>query len=131
MNPSMPSNPSYGFLTVRVSTARGAIPLAGAAVSIRDQSGTEGAILHSLVTNGDGVTERVPLPTPAPSASDAPGGPPPYASYRVDVSKRGYLPVTFEEVPVFPSILSVQPAVLVPAAGAGGTLSVAEAEPSL
>jgi len=123
MNQSTQQTEGYGYLIVRVSTARGAIPLSGAAVSIRGGSETDGGILHSLVTDADGRTERIALPTPGKSASDAPDNGIPYTSYRVDVFREGYIPITFENVPVFPSILSVQPAVMVPETGSGSTHS--------
>lgn len=119
MNQPTQQPQSYGYLIVRVSTARGAIPLSGAAVNIRGGSDTEGGILHSLVTDADGRTNRVALPTPQKSASQTPDNGIPYAMYRVDVFRDGYIPISFENVPVFPSVLSVQPAVLVPENGSG------------
>ena len=61
-----------GYLTVRVSTAGGAIPLEGAAVNIRGGDIEESAIIYSLVTNSDGITPTVSLPTPPRSASESP-----------------------------------------------------------
>lgn len=111
MNPTPQTQDSIGTLIVKVTTARGAIPLEGASVNIRDASG----VLFSLRTNRDGQTEKVALPTPPRSNSETPNGGTPYATYTVDVAKEGYLPQTFERVPIFPSILSIQPAVMIPA----------------
>ncbi|MBQ2998875.1 MAG: hypothetical protein IJD64_00290 [Clostridia bacterium] len=109
-----PQNP-IGTLIVKVTTARGAIPLAGASVNIRGATVENSGVLYSLRTNRDGQTEKVALPTPPRSNSETPNGGTPYALYTVDVAKEGYLPQTFERVPVFPSILSIQPAVMIPA----------------
>ena len=108
------SQPDTGYLVVKVSTARSAIPLENAAVSIRGE-GENAGILYSLTTNSDGATERISLPAPARIESETPQNVKPYATYSIDVFKEGYLPLTFEGVPVFASILSVQPAVMIPA----------------
>ena len=112
MNISKPQ-PDVGYLVVKVSTARGAIPLENAAVSIRGEDENTG-ILYSLTTNPDGATELVSLPAPLRSSSESPGNAKPYATYSIDVFKDGYLPLTFRGVPVFSSVLSIQPAVMIP-----------------
>ena len=111
---------SEGYLIVKVSTAQGAIPLEDASVSIRGGSPETSGVLYSLRTDRDGQTPRVTLPTPPKSASQAPGTVTPYSVYNIDVFKEGYVPLTFHQVPVFPSILSIQPAVMVPQAQFAG-----------
>lgn len=114
MNPSL-SQDSLGTLIVKVTTARGAVPLAGASVNVRGATAENSGVLYSLRTNRDGQTEKLTLPTPPRSNSQTPNGGIPYALYTVDVAKEGYLPLTFENVPIFPSVLSIQPAVMIPA----------------
>ena len=104
-----------GYLTVRVSTARGAIPLSGATVNIRGGDEDNSSVLYSLISDGDGKTPRVSLPTPPKENSDTSGGGTAYSVYNVDVFKEGYVPLYFHNVPIFPSVISVQPAVMVPA----------------
>ena len=60
-------NSGTGYLIVRVTTARGAIPLAGAQVDIRDYEDentaapvTQGDIIASLVSGRDGNTPKIP-----------------------------------------------------------------------
>ena len=121
----------FGYLTVRVSTARGAIPLAGAVVNVRD--GEDSAtVLYSLISDGDGKTEKVALRTPPAENSDFPEGATAYALYNVDVFKEGYIPLYFHNVPIFPSVISVQPAVMIPEAGGvtSGMGNVTETPPS-
>ena len=105
---------AFGYLTVRVSTARGAIPLSGAVVNIRDGEDTS-TVLYSLISDNDGRTEQVSLSTPPAENSEAPGGAAAYATYNIDVFKEGYIPLYFHNVPIFPSVISVQPAVMIPA----------------
>ncbi|MBQ8849386.1 MAG: hypothetical protein IJ011_10805 [Clostridia bacterium] len=106
---------SVGYLTVRVSTARGAIPLEGATVNIRGNDEESSTILYSLLSGNDGKTPRVPLAAPPKENSDLPGGASAFSTYNIDVFKEGYVPLYFHNVPIFPSVISVQPAVMVPA----------------
>ena len=114
-NNTTQNNTETGFLTVRVSTAGGAVPLEGAAVNIRGGDVEDSSVIYALSTNSDGLTPTVPLDTPPRSASEAPQYTvPPYAVYNVDVFAAGYAPAFFHNVPIFSGINSVQPAVLLP-----------------
>ena len=114
MNSNDHSDNSVGYLIVKVSTARGAIPLSGALVNIRGGSEDDSGVLYSLRTDRDGQTEKVSLPTPPKSLSESPSNLAPYKNYNVNVSKDGYVPLLFQNVPIFPSIVSIQPAVMIP-----------------
>ncbi len=103
-----------GFLVVRVSTALGAIPLESATVNIRGNTEDSSGVLYSLLTDRDGLTQKVSLPSPPRELSEHPGEAVPFSSWNIDVFKEGYIPVSFQNVPVYSSIVSVQPAVLVP-----------------
>lgn len=104
-----------GYLIVKVSTAQGVIPLENATVNIRASTPDSSTILFSLRTNRDGQTEKLALQTPPRSASATPdSGVIPYALYNIDVFKENYVPLFFQNVPIFPTITSIQPAVMVP-----------------
>ena len=104
-----------GYLTVRVSTARGAIPLEDAAVNVRGGNIEESNVIYALTTNSDGLTPVVSLPTPPRVNSESPQETQPnYAVYNIDVFADGYAPAFFHNVPVFSGITSVQPAILLP-----------------
>ena len=105
---------SVGYLVIRASTARGAIPLENASVSIRGATPQSSGMLFSLRTDSDGLTPRATLPTPAFYLSQGPSNATPFSLWNIDVFKDGYIPVSFQNVPVYPSIISVQPAVMVP-----------------
>ena len=114
-NDTNPQKNEVGYLTVRVSTAGGAIPLANASVNVRGGNIDDSSIIYSLVTNSDGLTPTVSLDAPPRSASQVPQEQtPPYAVYNVDVYAKGYVPAFFHNVPIFSGINSVQPAILVP-----------------
>ncbi len=103
-----------GYLVVRVSTALGAIPLQNATVNIRSSSPDSSSVLYTLLSDKDGITKKVELPAPPRELSEHPGEAVPFSSWNVDVYKEGYVPVSFQSIPVYSSVVSVQPAVLVP-----------------
>ena len=105
---------NQGYIIIKVSTARGAIPLEDAAVSIRGASAENSGIIYSLRTTSDGLTKKVSLPAPNISLSESPGNPFPFSTWNIDVFKEGYIPAYFQNVPVYSSITSVQPAILIP-----------------
>lgn len=114
-NIKTPNADGIGYLTVRVSTAGGAIPLEYAAVNVRGANIEASDVIYSLSTNSDGLTPTVPLPAPPRSTSTSPQtAEPSYSVYNVDVYAKGYVPAFFNNVPIFSGINSVQPAVLVP-----------------
>ena len=115
-----------GYLVIKVSTARGAIPLKDASVSIRGAGQSNSGVIYSLTTDRDGVTPKVELPTPELYYSESPDNPIPYALYNIDVFKDGYTPMYFNNVPVFPSVISVQPAVMIPLSEGGEPTTVNE-----
>ena len=120
-NPSSHSQyTETGYIIVKVSTARGAIPLEGATVNIRGNEEDSSGVIYSLLSGNDGRTPRVSLETPPKENSDHPGGASAYATYNIDVFKEGYVPLYFNSVPVFPSVISVQPAVMVPSDSLSG-----------
>lgn len=115
-----------GYLIVKVSTARGAIPLQDAAVNIRGGNESNSGVIYSLTTNSDGQTPKVSLPTPELYYSESPDNPIPYALYNIDVFKEGYTPMYFNNVPIFPSVISIQPAVMLPLSEGGAPTTVTE-----
>ena len=108
------SQSEIGYLVVRVSTALGAIPLQNATVNIRSSAPDASGVLYTLTSDMDGITQKVELPAPPRELSEHPGEAVPFSSWNVDVFKEGYVPVSFQSIPVYSSIVSVQPAVLVP-----------------
>ncbi len=121
---SAPDMSGRGYLIVRVSTARGAIPIEGARVTIRThepEAEIRGVVIRVLVSNRDGNTETIVLPAPPRAASMDPYGELPFTTYNIDVEKSGYYPLYFSNVPVYDTITSIQPAVLIPISENGNT----------
>ena len=108
------NNESIGDLVIRVSTARGAIPLENATVSVRGAQKDASDIIYSLETDESGLTPRLPLPTPPRANSLSPDQSTPYSLWSIDVFKKGFVSARYEGVPVYPEITSIQSAELVP-----------------
>ena len=125
MNRQDNSRSGYGYIVVRASTARGAIPLEGALVEIYDYSAEfaegRGDIIGVYRTGASGLTEKIQLPAPARSLSMSPGNGASYSTYNIRVSKDGYAPTSYINVPIFEGITAVQSAELVPLSANGQT----------
>lgn len=113
----MENEQEYGNLIVKVTTARGVLPLEGATVLISDDE-NKNQILYSLRTGNDGLTPKVRLPAPPRSLSEAPStdGEKVYASYNILTSMPGYYSVENVRAPIFSGITSFQTVDLVPVA---------------
>ena len=112
MNPS--NNESIGYLIVKVSTARGAIPLENATVSIRGTPEENSGIIYSFETNQSGLTPKIPLPAPNKNLSQTPNNIPPYSLWNIDVFYKGFSTAHYTNVPVYSEITSIQNADLIP-----------------
>ena len=112
MNGNITDQSGTGFLVVQVTTANTAIPLANAAVTLRESEG--GRVLYELRSGSDGRTERVGLPAPPRAASMRPSAERPYAMYNIEVRLDNYENAVYQNVPVFDGITAIQQADLVP-----------------
>ena len=94
-----------GYLEVFVRTAGGSLPVEGARVLV-SREGVESTVRF---TNESGMTERMTLPAPALSESEAAGGKTPFYEYRVEVTRDGFYRQITERVPIFPGVIARQP----------------------
>ena len=108
----MESTQNIGYLIVNVVTARGAIPVAGAKVTVYDANPPVAVVY----TDSAGKSEKLELAAPSRSLSEQPGNVKPYATYLIEVDKEGYYPVTKNDVPIFTGVTSIQPVDLMPLA---------------
>ena len=112
----MESTQNNGYLIVNVVTARGAIPVAGAKVTVYDNASDANPPVAVIYTDSAGKSEKLELPAPSRSLSEQPGNVRPYATYLIEVDKEGYCPVTKNDVPIFTGVTSIQPVDLMPLA---------------
>lgn len=115
---TFPDLTGTGYLIVRATTARGAIPLEGAQVTVRNRlpefEEERGDAITSVVTDRSGNTRRIELPTLPKAASETPANRKPYATYDVEVFRDGYYQHRYYGIPVFDGITAVQQADLIP-----------------
>ena len=112
----MESTQNNGYLIVNVVTARGAIPVAGAKVTVYANTSDANPPVAVIYTDSAGKSEKLELPAPSRSLSEQPGKVKPYATYLIEVDKEGYYPVTKNDVPIFTGVTSIQPVDLIPLA---------------
>ena len=115
----------YGYMIVRVTTARGAIPLKNATVYVQNYlpDGTvgRGDVIAVYTTGESGLTQKFALPAPPRALSMSPGNGKSYSSYVLTVAADGYATRQYVGVPVFEGITAIQNADLVPLAENGQT----------
>lgn len=96
---------SQGRLHVRTFTAGGALPVENATVRIMGADENNSDVSYSLLTDRDGMTKTVSLPTPAvkysltPNPSEAS-----YSTYDIEVNANGYFSKIIQGVSVFSGI---------------------------
>ena len=108
----------YGYMIVRVSTARGAIPLENATVTVHNYDpefeNGKGDVIAVYTTGRSGLTERFALPAPPRELSLSPGNGKSYQTYNLSVTKDGYSQQYYVNVPVFEGITAIQNADMIP-----------------
>ncbi len=101
-----------GFLMIQARTANDALPLPGVSVKILD---AQNQLLYDLITDANGQTETVSLPTVEKKLSlqpDYEGSP--YTAYRAIAQADGFQTLYVSGINIFDGITAVQPAPLTP-----------------
>ena len=105
----------FGTLRIRATSASGAIPIMGAIVRIMGGEEANQDVIKSLVTDNDGITPKVKLPTPKRSYSLTPEDEEsPFALYDVDISADGYFTKRIIGVAIFSGINAILPVNMIP-----------------
>ena len=106
---------SAGRLIVRTIIAGGALPLPKTLVHIKGADEENRFVEISLLTDEDGITDRIDLPTPNVSFSLAPNpAETPYARYDITVMKEGYYSKLIRNVAVFAGTEAMQTIAMIP-----------------
>lgn len=103
-----------GYIQVRTFTARQAIPVPGAFITITRKDGDGEKVIRMMETDISGLSPVVPLPTVSRELSMQPGTDHPYTSYIIQSDAEGYYSVRNLNVPVYGGITAVQPVEMVP-----------------
>ena len=105
---------SVGYLQVQVTSAREALPIAEALVTVsRITDKGEELYIHTI-TDLDGLTAVYPLPAVDSSLTLEPGIPSPYTSYNIEVSAPGFFRVFHVNAPLYGGNTALQPIQLIP-----------------
>ncbi|MBQ7089287.1 MAG: hypothetical protein IJN04_06580 [Clostridia bacterium] len=110
-----PETPAFvGYLRVYAFTGGGAEPIAGARAILTRTDGTEQTVYANLLTDTDGFTPVVAVPTVDPALTLQPGTVQPYVAYTVRVTADGFQPVEHRNVPVYGDNYVTQPVAMLP-----------------
>ena len=105
----------FGTLSVITTSANSSLPIEGSLVRISGSQEENNYIDYSLVTDVDGITEKVKLPAPAKIYSLKDGAPEiPYGLYRIEVRNLGFFTKVIENVPVFSGVNTSLPVNMIP-----------------
>lgn len=107
-----PDMSGSGKLIVKVTTARGMLPVADADVEIRQTDKNGGMEIAELETDASGSTPAISLPAPPKYKSESPQQPNDsdevMAKYDITVSADGYVDAVIKGAAVFDGVTSIQ-----------------------
>lgn len=104
-----------GQIRIRTYTAAGALPVEGTLVKIYGTDDYNKDVKYSLLTDLDGITENISLPTPSMQYSMSPNSKgSPYAVYNVELAKEGYYPKRIDNIPIFSDTNAILPIEMIP-----------------
>lgn len=103
-----------GYIQVRTFTAREAIPIAGALVTITQENEKGTKLQWAVVTDQDGLTPKLKVPAVSSQLSLQPGTEQPYSPYTIQVDMPGFYRVKFMDVPIYGGITAIQPVKMIP-----------------
>lgn len=110
-----PDDTDTATLVVQVYTARQAIPIPEADVSVYCGDGDGNVLISFRTTNADGKTDPLLLSAPNRDFSETPDPPErPYAVYHVRIDHPQYISETLEDVQLFGGVESILPVELTP-----------------
>jgi hypothetical protein len=110
---------SFGSLRIRASAASSALPVPGALVRISGAEESNRLVNYTLITDRDGLTEKVRLPAPAVKYSLEPDPEErPYSIYDVEIIASGYFTKRILALTVFSGVDSIQIINMIPESGA-------------
>lgn len=106
----------FGSLVVNVGIANEARPIKGALVRISGADEDNKEIKRSLITDNDGVTQKIELPAKNRSYSLSPGSiETPYSRYDLEIEKEGFYTKRISGISVFSGVESIQIISMIPA----------------
>lgn len=103
-----------GYLRVYAFTGNGAEPITGARAIITRINEDDQTVYANLLTDRDGFTPVVALPTVDPALTLQPGASQPYVTYSVRVTADGFQAVEHRNIPIYGNNYVTQPVAMLP-----------------
>lgn len=103
-----------GYLTARIYTSKGSLPVLGALVTVTANRGDSVAILGKRTTDKNGLIEPIAIAAPDVSLSLEPGDMPVYTTVDVRVDKELFYTVIIKNVQIFARQTTIVDTPLVP-----------------
>lgn len=110
-------NPKTGYLIFQIyqdSPLYGRMPVPNVKVTINGDLGDGTVMTKVFMSNQDGKTEPIPLPTVNGAISLSPEAGKPYSTYNAVLETADFLSVNLSNIPIFDNVTSIQPVSLVP-----------------
>ena len=105
---------STGTLIVQTRTARGARPVAGAAVTVFEFDLNHALkVVTNTRTNISGTTPPIPLEAPSLDGT-SPEAVPPFASYGINIDHPDFRPVTVSDISIYSGVTTAVPVDMIP-----------------
>jgi peptidoglycan hydrolase-like protein with peptidoglycan-binding domain len=104
--PTEMATQNLGKLKVRATTAS-LTPIANAKVTVSSVA-APGTVIDELMTDSSGLTPEIELPAPSSEYSQAPSTQQPYSEYTLNIASPNYVPVTVQNVEIFPNVTAIQ-----------------------
>lgn len=106
-----------GYLTFKTRTAQSALPVENVRITVSGSEAGNTEPIVTVISDRNGNTERIALPTPPRMESMSPGfNGEPFSRYNVRAEAEGFYPSEFFGAPVFEGVTSVQTINLIPLA---------------
>ena len=99
---------AIGKLQVKTVTALDALPVMDAVVVISSTNDDNRELVKVLRTDSSGKTDAIELYTLPQQLSEVPGNRTPFATYDIEVTKPGFIPIVSKDVPVFENATTLQ-----------------------
>lgn len=106
------ATPDTGYLQVRAISLSNQTPIPNASIQILDADTT--AVLGEAVTDENGVTTPLALPTPPIDYSMEPSPFQPYATYEVKIEKEGFESIVIDGAQILPEVTGEQAVSMLP-----------------
>jgi len=103
-----------GYVTARIYTSRGEIPIKGAVVSVIKNGDSSPVLLGKRTTDKNGTTTPVTVAAPSPSLSEHPSEVKPFSEVDVRVDHPGYYTIFIRDAQVFPNRTTVIDTAMIP-----------------